>query len=52
VCDFVVWTLCSMIVLTVACEEQYEARYLSTLKHFYEEHFIMQYVDQSRSASA
>lgn len=44
-CDFVVWTPQSTVIFGVERDPNYESKYLEALQQFYEQHFILPYVE-------
>ena len=46
VCDLIVWTPDTMIMLAIEKDDQYEVKYMNVLKNFYEEHYIKHFIDR------
>lgn len=49
VCDLVVWTPCSTVILRVERDDQYEMKYFDKLKQFYQEYFLPAYIKHNGS---
>jgi len=45
VCDFVVWTPSSILVISVTKDELYETKYLTLLEQFYKQYFIRKFIE-------
>ena len=46
VCNLIVWTPDTMIMLAIEKDDQYEVKYMNVLKNFYEEHYIKHFIDR------